>query len=133
MRLPVECVRLLHVCVMEMQACVLPVQDDATQELFFTRTLCSIWPRRRGTGRGERWPSLSLLVCLRRVEMFFISHWLCEINSAKIRILTKVKENMNSKPAENGVISPLLLTKHNTFRWKGFKIELGILGMLGIP
>lgn len=51
---------------------------------------------------------------------------------AKIRILTKVKEYMNSKPAENGVISTLLLSKHNTFRWTGFKIELGILGMLEI-
>lgn len=47
-------------------------EDDTTQKLFFTHTLSSIWPRRRGAGEGERWPSLSLLLCLRRFEIFLV-------------------------------------------------------------
>lgn len=55
-----EC--LLHVCVMEIQGCILLVAEYNTmQKLFLTRTLCSIWPQRRGAGQDERWPSLSLL------------------------------------------------------------------------
>lgn len=71
-RLPVECVRLLHVCVMEMQACVLPVQKTTPRRSCFSLAHCAPYgPKGEGPGGVNAGPLCRCSCVLEELRCFY--------------------------------------------------------------